>query len=131
MAILSLVRWILVLPGAVVSSFLSAATFTFLARQQALFEGVGEGSFLGKGYVQALSAMAFGASFVFIGAWIAPSRRSLVAAFMGVLLSVVAVWLALYAVHDWWELFSDTCLVVGGLIAVYRARNSFVDSKND
>lgn len=107
-------RWVLVLPGAIAAGYVAWFTVTFLNRLTMRLY-VDPDGFLGRAYLETISNMVMGAAAVYVGARIAPSEQSKVALALTVLVILAAGVLLFPALQSrsWWAVYAVACLVAG------------------
>ncbi|ODS32282.1 MAG: hypothetical protein SCARUB_02584 [Candidatus Scalindua rubra] len=112
---ISLLRWIVFLPGALGAAWLAWILINFLGRFSLGYVGIQSDSFLGQFYFNTAGHAAMGAAFVFVGAYITPSHRKVVAycfAGIGLVISGFMLFPSI-AVKNYWAIWGSLCVVLG------------------
>ncbi len=112
---LDILRWIVLLPGAAISSWLGWIILNILGRFSLGYVGVSPHSLLGQFYYNTAGHAIMGAAFVYVGAKIAPSYRRIVAyvlAGLGLVLAGFFLFPAIM-VRDGWAIWGAICIING------------------
>ena len=108
-------RWICVLPGAVLAGFLASVVVKFVNSLTLSWAVADPDSFLVRVFLEIVSGIALGGGGVIAGVKIAPNHKTptvFVLAFTFVLLSGFLLFPAL-AQRNWWAILNVAALVVG------------------
>lgn len=112
---ISVLRWIVFLPGAVGSAWLAWILINILGRFSLVYAGVQSDSFLGQFYFNTAGHAAMAAAFVFIGAKIAPSYRRIIVyclAGVGLVISGFMLFSAIM-IKNYWAIWGGLCVIIG------------------
>ena len=112
---ISILRWIVFLPGAPGAAWLAWVLINILGRFSLGYVGIQSNSFLGQFYFNTAGQAAMGAAFVFVGAYIAPYHRKFVAyclAGIGFVISGFMLFPAIM-VKNYWAIWGSLCVVLG------------------
>lgn len=122
-------RWIGFVPVAVLAAWLAWIVVNILGRFSLSWAGIGPEDFQGKLYFMTAGHAAMGATFVYIGAKIAPYHRVLVAFILGGIGIIVAGFLLFPAVmvRDWWAVWGGLFVAIGAGAVVYAVHAGETD----
>ena len=114
-SVISLLRWINVLPGGLVSGWGAYVAIYWLNRFTFSFSSMNPDSFFNRLFIEGVSQGALGAVAVYVGVKIAPAHRLETAIVIGILLTLVTGFLLFPAVTDrqWWVVYGSFAMLVG------------------
>lgn len=114
----AIIRWIVFLPVAILSSSIVAYLFGLLNRISLHMYGFDPDSFISRAFLTALSSMVMSSSFVWVGAKVAPKHQTIVAyGLVGFALIIGGfVLYPSWIVSDYWEIWSTLTFVLGSVI---------------
>ena len=122
---MTIVRWSLLLPGAVVASQL-AYWLIIVGNRITMSQFVDPDSFVGRLFIFSIGTAVSGFVIVYAGVWIAPSHRKHVAALIagaGLLFTGSGFTYYLAVARDLWSAFGMACAAAGAIVgAVYIFR---------
>lgn len=127
-----ILRWIVFLPGALGAAGLAWILINILGRFSLGNVGIQSDSFLCQFYFNTAGHAAMGAAFVFIGAYIAPSHRKVVAyclAGIGLVMSGFMLFSAI-AVKNYWAIWGSLCVVLGVGAVTYTIYQHDISERN-
>ena len=102
-------RWLILAPVSLGGGWLVWLITTAVNRLSLLAVGIDPDSFIGKAYVEAVSALCMGFAFVYVGAKVAPTHRkqtSLALAGLGLLAVGISMTFGMI-VTNYWSLWAD------------------------
>jgi len=127
-------RWIAVIPASVVASLL---VYALIRLGDALFTMTWHLYGYQDFFLDAIAHGAFGFTFVFAGAYVAPKFKSKVAIVLGVIAVLFIAFLALFSATTfdvlwknlsfWKELFYNIATIAGSIYAIGAASDEFPD----
>ena len=127
-------RWIAVIPASVVASLL---VYALIRLGDALFAMLWHLYGYQDFFLDAIAHGAFGFTFVFAGAYVAPKFKSKVAIVLGVIAVLFIAFLALFSATTfdvfwknlsfWKELFYNIATIAGSIYAIGAASDEFPD----
>jgi hypothetical protein len=114
---ITLLRWIAVLPGSVIAAWLGWLVSNIASRISLLTVGVSPDSFVGRLSIEMTSSAVLGAAFIYAGCYIAPAHQQRIALSLAALAIIAAVVFAAFAVRVWdyWALWSDLWMVIAAV----------------
>ena len=129
-----ILRWIAVIPASVVASLL---VYALIRLGDALFTMTWHLYGYQDFFLDAIAHGAFGFTFVFAGAYVAPKFKSKVAIVLGVIAVLFIAFLALFSATTfdvfwknlsfWKELFYNIATIAGSIYAIGAASDEFPD----
>lgn len=114
-------RWVALFPGAVAAGWLAWFLVSFLNRLMMGLQGFDSTSFLGRAYIETVSSLVMGATFVYAGVKIAPAYHKnvlFVLAGIALVMSGIMLFPAIMK-PDYWAVWSGLCVGFGAGAVAY------------
>jgi len=113
MTMISVLRWICVLPGAVVGGLVAAGVVNLVNQLTFRWEGFDPESFMSHLYIQGVSSAVLGAATIYIGARVAPAYKTRVALALSGLVLVFGGFTMFPSVlsENWWAVYSTVVMI--------------------
>ena len=108
-------RWLILGPASVGGGWLAWLITTAINRLSLIAVGIDPNSFIGRAYVEAISAFCMGIAFVYVGARVAPTHRKQICfalAGVGLLTVGLSMTFAVMATN-YWALWADVLAGLG------------------
>ena|SRR5688500_10412832 len=109
------IRWICVLPGALIGGFLAGVLANILNKLSLAWVGFNPEWFVSRLYTDAIANVLLGVAGIYVGAKIAPAYKSRVALALSALMLIAAGFFLFPTVQarDWWGVYATAMLIVG------------------
>jgi len=114
-------RWLILAPVSVGGGWLAWLITTAINRLSLFAVGIDPNSFIGRAYVEAISAICMGIAFVYVGARVAPTHRkqtSFALAGVGLLMVGFSMTSAMMTTN-YWALWADVFAGIGAGAATF------------
>jgi hypothetical protein len=124
------VRWVLFIPGALVGAVVVHILYMLINRLGMSMYWMNPDSLFAKLFLVPAASGLMGASFVYIGTYIAPEKKKLVAVILGGVLLVLSGFLLFPAIWtvDLWAIVADVAMNIGSVIVVLSILHEEIDS---
>ena len=128
-AVITALRWLGFLPGALVAAWAAWLLVFFGNRLSMWMMGIDPDGFLCKLFVEVMSHGSMGAAFVYAGSRIAPVNRKVIAYALAEVAILIAGFLAFPAVaqQNWWAIVGAIALAGGAGLVVYQVAEGEID----
>lgn len=120
------IRWILFIPGAFLGSYVVHVIVIFVNRTSM----INPDSFFGMLFILPAASLAMGASFVYLGTYIAPEKKKTVALVLGGMLLIITGFLLFPAIMmvDVWSIVGAVAMNIGSVGVVLSVFRGEIDS---